>query len=55
MMIEGDFENVKSTLITIALQKGQKKAVLHDKKAYEDYQNTSVNFLSYYFHQMILM
>lgn len=35
MMIEGDFENVKSTLITIALQKGQKKAVLHDKKAYE--------------------
>lgn len=35
MMIEGNFENEKSSLITIALQKGQKKAVLHDKKAYE--------------------
>ncbi len=35
MMIEGNFENEKNTLITVALQKGQKKAVLHDKKAYE--------------------
>lgn len=35
MMVEGDFQNEKATLITIALQKGQKKAVLHDKKAYE--------------------
>lgn len=35
MMIEGSFEQEKTTLITIALQKGQKKAVLHDKKAYE--------------------
>lgn len=40
MMIEGEFCTLKdalekSTLITVALQKGQKKAVLHDKKAYE--------------------
>lgn len=35
MMIEGNFESEKNTLITVALQKGQKKAVLHDKKAYE--------------------
>jgi DNA replication and repair protein RecF len=39
MMIEGDFEISgelhKSQLITVSLQRGQKKAVLRDKKAYE--------------------
>ncbi|MBP6411561.1 MAG: DNA replication and repair protein RecF [Pseudarcicella sp.] len=40
MMIEGVFEinlnkQLKTETITVALQKGQKKAVLHDKKLYE--------------------
>ncbi len=40
MMIEGEFQSLhptisKSETITVALQRGQKKAVLHDKKQYE--------------------
>jgi DNA replication and repair protein RecF len=35
MMIEGEFVEASQTLITCSLQRGQKKAVLHDKKHYE--------------------